>query len=133
MNDPGRTPGNRDETARGQAGWPGTLKAPPPVVVVPEPVPAPVDEAKGKAVNPQALLDAIAGKRHDIAAQDEEIRILEKRVEQASAGEKAGPATSKDDDALRKAQEALARAGANRERTRTELEQMEKQEREAGK
>lgn len=65
--------------------------------------------------------------------QDEEIRTLEKRVEQAKVGGKEGPATSKDDDAFWKAQEALARAQANRERTRTELEQMEKQEREDGR
>jgi hypothetical protein len=89
------------------------------------------DEFSGNAASREALrglLEKIALTRRDLAEQDEQIRALEQQAAREESQPTAGSPPSGESDALRKAREALAMAKANRERTRSELERMEQQE-----
>jgi len=136
LNDPSLTPEQRAALARDRADWSNGADCAPVTVPTP-PVPAPTrvaDENGGKTGSREALralLEKIALTRRDLAEQDEQIRALEQQAAREESQVKAGSLPSGESDALRKAREALARAKANRERTRSELERMEQQEKTA--
>ena len=136
LNDPSLTPEQRAALARDRADWSTGADCTPVAATVP-PVPAPQrvdDEIGGNTASREALrelLEKIALTHRDLAEQDEQIRGLEQQAAREESQAKAGSPASGESDALRKAREALARAKANRERTRSELERMEQQEKAA--
>jgi len=103
------------------------------ILKVPE-VPKPTRvETEAKAKQAQALLEDLLGRikesRKEVEKLDQEVIQLEEvlvREETKASGEK-----KPDDDALRKAREALQRAKENRKKTVAELTRLEEQEKTA--
>ncbi len=100
---------------------------------VPDPGPPVNAENEIKAKHAQDLLKDLLGRigtsRQTVDKLDQEVKQLESTV--AHEEQKATTEKKTDDDALRKAREALQRAKENREKAAAELRQLEEQEKQA--
>jgi hypothetical protein len=102
----------------------------PNVPAVPQPVSA-EDEIKAKHAQDvlKNLLNQIGTSRQNMNKLDQEVKQLEETVKKEE--QKAATEKKPDDDALRKAREALERAKQNREKTAAELKRLEDEAAEA--
>jgi hypothetical protein len=95
-----------------------------PPAVIPK-VPDPVGDLSSQEPHLKDLLGQITASRQKVTTLDQEVKQLEETV----AKEERKPSTENkgDDDALRKAREALQRAKENRDKTAAELKRLEEQ------
>lgn len=97
-----------------------------PPAIIPN-VPDPMGDLKSQESHLQDLMGQITASHQKVAKLDQEVKQLEETVAREENKAKATTGNKTDDDAMRKAREALQRAKENREKTAAELRRLEEQ------